>query len=80
MSQQIALIQATVAALLLAVASSQSAHAALQEAVIKLPRVVVTGKAVTTIATLPRVLVTGYSLATQLQQQTLAAAPAARKI
>lgn len=100
MSKQITLIQVTVAALLLAVASSHSVHAASQE-IVKLPRVVVTGKAVT-IATLPRVVivgkatpdvqvakieqlprvvVTGYSLATQLQQQTLAAAkPAVRTI
>ncbi len=75
MSQQISLIQATVAALLLAVASSQSAHAAPQE-IVKLPRVVVTGKAVT-VAVLPRVVVVGYSLTTQLQQQTLAAAKSA---
>ena len=80
MSKQTTLIQATFAALLLAFASSHSAHAAPQD-VVKLPRVVVTGKAVTSVATLPRVVVTGYSLATQLQQQTLAdVAPAPRAI
>ncbi|CAN5144039.1 hypothetical protein BH11PSE10_BH11PSE10_07220 [soil metagenome] len=93
MSKQITLIQATVTALLLAFGA---AHAAPQE-IVKLPRVVITGKAVT-IATLPRVVivgkatpelqlakveqlprvvVTGYSRATQLQQQTLAAAKSA---
>ena len=91
MSKQITLIQATVAAFLLGFGA---AHAAPQD-IVKLPRVVVTGKAVTSIATLPRVVVvgkaaadvqlakierlprvvvTGYSLASQLQQQTLAAA------
>ena len=61
------------------------AHAAPQE-IVKLPRVVVVGKAVkdvqlTKIEQLPRVVVTGYSLSTRLQQQALAAAatPAARK-
>ncbi len=97
MSQQTTLIQATVAALLFAVGA---VHAAPQE-VVKLPRVVVTGTAVTVltlprvvvvgkatsdvqvakIEQLPRVVITGYSLATQLQQQTLAAAkPAVRAI
>jgi len=89
MSKQITLIQVTVAALLISVGA---AHAGPQE-VVKLPRVVVTGKAVTIavlprvvvvgktmrdvqvakIEQLPRVVVTGLSLATQLQQQTLAA-------
>ena len=74
MSQHITRIQASVAALLLAFSA---AHAAPQD-LVKLPRVVITGKAVT-IATLPRVVVTGYSLATQLQQQTLAAAKSAAR-
>ncbi len=82
MSKPTILIQATVAALLLAVGS---AHAAPQ-AIVKLPRVLVVGKAtsdvqVAKIEQLPRVVITGYCLSTQLQQQTLAAAkPAARSI
>jgi hypothetical protein len=54
MSKQTTLIQATVAALLLAVGVAQAAP----QEIVKLPRVVVTGKAVT-IATLPRVVVVG---------------------
>jgi hypothetical protein len=91
MSKQITLIQATVAALLLAVGA---AHAAPQE-IVKLPRVVVTGKAVTVavlprvvvvgkatvemakVNVLPRVVVTGLSLNTQMQRQMLASAQAA---
>ena len=97
MSQQITLIQATVAALLFAVGAAQAAS----QEIVKLPRVVVTGTAVTVVTLprvvvvgkatpdvqvakieqLPRVVVTGYSLATRLQQQTLAAAkPAIRTI
>ena len=82
MSKPTTLIQTTVAALLLAVGS---AHAAPQ-AIVKLPRVVVVGKAtpdvqVAKVEQLPRVVITGYRLSTQLQQQTLAAAkPAARSI
>jgi hypothetical protein len=75
MSKQITLIQATVAALLLAVGT---AHAASQE-IVKLPRVVIVGKAtpdvqVAKIEQLPRVVVTGLSLQTQMQRQLLASA------
>lgn len=42
--------------------------------VVKLERVVVTGKAVREVAHLPRVVVTGYSDATLLRNTTLAAA------
>jgi len=42
--------------------------------VVKLERVVVTGKAVREVAQLPRVVITGYSEATTLARQTLAAA------
>ena len=80
MSKQITLIQSVVAALLL---SAGAAHAAPQE-VVKLPRVVITGKsavATTQVVQLPRVVVSGLSIKSQLQQQTLAAAkPAARPI
>ncbi|CAN5144889.1 hypothetical protein BH11PSE10_BH11PSE10_07290 [soil metagenome] len=81
MSKQITLIQASVAALLLAVASSQSAQAAPQE-VVKLPRVVITGKAapqITKLEQLPRVVVTGLSINTLIQQQMLAAAKSGRR-
>ena len=78
-----ALISATVAALLFA---AGSAHAAPQE-VVKLPRVVITGKSVPAAAQvaqvmkLPRVVVAGLSVRTQLQLQTLAAAkPATRAL
>ena len=57
MSKQITLIQATVAAVLLAVGA---AHAAAPQEIVKLPRVVITGKAVT-VATLPRVVIVGKS-------------------
>ena len=90
MNKQITLIQATVAAVLLAVGV---AHAAPQEdTIVKLPRVVVIGKAVTVtvlprvvvvgkanvqmakITVLPRVVVTGVSLDTLMQRQLLASA------
>ena len=84
MSQQITLIQATVAALLLAVGA---AHAAAPQEIVKLPRVVVVGKAapaavqVAKIEVLPRVVVVGR--AQQPPQQLLAstamAAPVAVK-
>lgn len=80
MSKQSTLIQATAAALLLAVGA---AHAAPQ-AIVKLPRVVIVGKAtpevqVAKIEQLPRVVVSGLSLATQLQRQTLASAKSATR-
>lgn len=76
MNKQITLIQATLstvtAALLL---SLGSAHAAPQE-IVKLPRVVITGKATPDAAMnhLPRVVVTGVSVQTQMKRQMLAAA------
>ncbi len=75
MSQQITLIQATVAALLLAVGT---VHAAPQE-VVKLPRVVIVGKAtpaavqVAKIEVLPRVVVVGKAQQQQQAPQLLAA-------
>ncbi len=51
-----------------------SAVAAQAAPVVKLERVVVTGKATREVAQLPRVVVTGYSEATTLARQTLAAA------
>lgn len=80
MSKQITLIQATVAALLLAVGT---AHAAPKPEVVKLPRVVLVGKSAPAelkVVQLPRVYVTGVSLNTLQQQQTLAAAKPARRI
>ena len=81
MSKQITLIQSVVAALLLA---AGAAHAAPQE-VVKLPRVVITGKsapaAEVKLVQLPRVVIVGLSMNSQLQRQVLAAAkPATRKI
>ena len=77
MNKQITLIQATLsavtAALLLAVGVAQAAPQ--EAAIVKLPRVVVTGKAMT-VAVLPRVVVTGLSLNTQVQRQLLASAQA----
>ena len=77
MSKQITLIQATVAALLLAVGA---AHAAPQE-IVKLPRVVIVGKAtpaavqVAKIEVLPRVVIVSRSAAAP--QQLLASTTAA---
>jgi len=59
---------------LFAAALALSAVAAQAAPVIKLERVVVTGKATREVAQLPRVVVTGYSEATTLARQTLAAA------
>jgi len=47
--------------------------------VAQLPRVVVTGTAVREVAQLPRVVITGYSEATLLRQATLAAAKTTTK-
>ena len=84
MSKQITLIQATVAALLLAVGAAHAAPAVPAEGILKLPRVIVIGKApaaaavqVTQIEYLPRVVVVGPSLKTRMQQQTLVAASVA---
>lgn len=57
---------------------SVAASAAPQE-VVKLERVVVTGKAVREVAQLPRVVVTGYSEARHLRNATLAAAKTSTK-
>jgi len=77
-----------------ALSFSVAAHAAPQEVVklervvvtgkatrpiAQLPRVVVTGYAVREVAQLPRVVVTGYSEATLLRHTTLAAAKTATK-
>lgn len=70
MNKQTTLIQATVAALLLA---AGLAHAAPRADVTQLPRVVVSGKSMQP-TQLPRVVITGLSLNSQLQQQVLAAA------
>ena len=66
MNKQTTLIQATVAALLLAVGL---AYAAPQE-IVKLPRVVITGKATpaATMNFLPRVVVTGKSTPEQVAE------------
>ena len=72
MSLQTTLFAATVLAF-----SAVAAQAAPQE-VVKLPRVVITGKASPQVAQLPRVVVTGYSEATLLRQ-TLAAAKTSTK-
>ncbi|CAN5144878.1 hypothetical protein BH11PSE10_BH11PSE10_07280 [soil metagenome] len=77
MSKQITLIQATVAAVLLAVGAAHAA--APQQEIVELPRVVITGKAapqVAKIEQLPRVVVTGLSANTRMQQQLLAAGAA----
>lgn len=87
------LIQAAAVA---AFAFTTFAASAAPQDVVKLPRVVVTGKAVQHVAQLPRVVVTGYatrevaqlprvvvngiSEATLLRQQNLAAATAARRV
>lgn len=75
------LIQAAAVA---AFAFTAFAASAAPQQVVKLPRVVVTGKATQEVAQLPRVVVTGVSEATLLRQQTLAlavqAAPAGRRI
>lgn len=55
-----------------ALALSTLAASAAPQAVVKLPRVVVTMKATREIAQLPRVVVTGYSEATRLRRATLA--------
>lgn len=47
--------------------------------VAQLPRVVITGTAVREVAQLPRVVITGYSEATLLRQATLAAAKTTTK-
>lgn len=71
------LIQATVAAVLLAFGT---VHAAPQADIAKLPRVVVAGKA-SVVAVLPRVVVTGVSLNTQMERMLLASAkPMARAL
>jgi hypothetical protein len=75
------LIQAfAAAATLFAFAAAQ----ATPQEVVKLPRVVITGKSVQAeqkvVVQLPRVVVTGLSINSQLQQQTLAAAKPARRI
>ena len=60
------------AVVLLATAAAQAAP----QNVVKLPRVVITGKSVPAaqqVVTLPRVVVVGYSAETQLQRQLLAA-------
>ena len=85
MSKQITLIQAAVAAILLAIGTG---HATPQQEIVKLPRVVITGKAtpaavqVAKIEQLPRVVIVGRSVNTQQQQllaSTAAAAPVAVK-
>lgn len=85
MSHHFSLIRRVAAVLL--VAAAGAAHAAPQD-VVKLPRVVITGKSVAApvvearqVVQLPRVVVSGVSLRTQLQLSTLAAAkPATRGI
>jgi len=57
--------------------SAVAAQAGTQE-IVKLERVVVTGKAVREVAQLPRVTIVGYSEAT-LARQTLAAAKSSTK-
>jgi hypothetical protein len=85
MNKQITLIQAVLsiaaAATLVAFGSSAQAAPAASEGIIKLPRVVVIGKAPAAAAVqvaqmqyLPRVVVVGPSLKTRMEQQTLAAA------
>jgi hypothetical protein len=68
------------AAALLALGAAQAAP----QEVVKLPRVVITGKSVATaepqqIVQLPRVVIVGLSVESQLRQQTLAAAKPARR-
>ncbi|MFT7721812.1 MAG: hypothetical protein QM788_03125 [Roseateles sp.] len=57
--------------------SAVAAPAAAPRDVVKLERVVITGKASRELAQLPRVIVNGYSEATLLRNATLAAAKAA---
>lgn len=75
MNQQTPLIQATLSAVTAALLMAAGpAHAAPQE-IVKLPRVVITGKAAAPVATvsyLPRVIVTGISVQTQMKRQMLA--------
>ena len=81
MSQQITLIQATAAALLLAFGA---AHAAPQ-VIVKLPRVVIVGKAtpdvqLAKIEKLPRVVIVGRSASTQQAPQLLASSTVASPV
>jgi len=88
MNKQTTLIQATVAAVLMALGA---AHAAPQESIVKLPRVVIVGKAapaavqLAKIEVLPRVLIVGRSVTVQQPQpqqllaSNAAAAPVAAK-
>jgi len=75
---------ATIAAVAAAALSTAAVQAAPQE-IVKLPRVVITGKSAAPVQTaqkiepLPRVVVTGLSIEAQLRQQQLAAAKTARR-
>ena len=66
-----------------ALIAAVAANAAAPQEVVKLPRVVVTGKAhvaAQQVVMLPRVVVVGYSTETQLQRQLLAARTARNSI
>ncbi|MDN3918910.1 hypothetical protein [Roseateles violae] len=79
MSKQQVLFQTLVAGALLAVGAAQAAP----QEVVKLPRVLITGKSAPAaeqqVVQLPRVVVTGLSIQSQLQQQMLAAAKSESK-